>query len=295
MSFCLKCGEAISKSWKHCPVCGQSVKKIISPELASAKLVSTEATYPEVKKLEYKGKIAFVLVAILALSVGLFTVSQSGSDSSNSLDPKSRLNEGPELHQLVGVENYKMAELDASWTKERFVMPVDDFISSRRNCDMDTFLNPFTSIDFAGTYRIEGSPDFMIQTPEAYEFATPFEKAMHLVLAYAVPLRTLEEYVYYDKKQKRSYSKQFESYKSDVLLAAKSLCSQVNGSLVQDATQAESVIKKFTDEKFRKTYLDFTENKVLSTYVYKYEDDGKVFCEEKETSLDGIKIVKCYP
>ena len=51
---------------------------------------------------------------------------------------------------------------------------------------------------------------------------------------------------------------------------------------------------KFTDEKYRKTYLDFLE-KVNSTYVYHYEDDGKVFCEEKETTLDGVKMVKCYP
>jgi len=288
MAFCEKCGDEINKSWKHCPACGQPVKKIIAN-----KLISKEASPPPAKKSRYKKEIAIVLVAVFILSLGLFTFSRSSSDSSNYVDPtKARLYEGPELPELIGVDKFAMVDKDASWTRERFVEPVDDFVSSRY-CDIDNFLNRFTTINFAGTYRIEGSPDFMIQSPESYEFATLFEKAMHLVLAYAVPLRELEEYVYYDKKQKRLYSKQFESYKSDVSLAAKSLC--IPFTQVRYSTQAESVIKKFTDEKYRKTFLDFTENKVASTYVYKYEDDGKVFCKEEETNLNGTKLITCYP
>lgn len=288
MEFCTKCGIEIDKDWKHCASCGQPVKKIIAK-----KLVPKEASLPPVKELQHKKNIAIVLVVMFIISLGLFTISRSSSDSSDYLEPKARFNEGPELHQLVGVENYKMAEMDASWTKERFVMPVDHFVSSKY-CDMKSFLSNYGAVDFAHTYRIEGSPDFMIQSPGAYEFATPFEKAMHLVLAYAVQLSFLEDvgYVYSDSKQKRLYSKQFETYKSEFILAAESLC--IPYSQVRNLTQAESVIVKFTDAKYRKKYLDFLE-KVDSTYVYKYEDDGKVFCEEKETTLNGIKMVKCYP
>ena len=288
MDLCTKCGIEIDKDWKHCPSCGQPVKKIIPK-----RLVPKEASLPPVKELQHKKNIAIVLVVILIISLGLFTNSRSSSDTSNYLDPNARLFEGPELPELVGVDKYAMVDIDAAWTKERFVLPVDHFVGTKY-CDMKSFLNNFGAVDFGFTYRIEGSPDFMIRSPGAYEFATPFEKAMHLVLAYAVLLSSLEEngYVYSDKKQKRLYSKQFESYKSDVLLAAESLC--IPFTQVRNSTQAESVIVKFTDEKYRKTYLDFLE-KVNSTYVYHYEDDGKVFCEEKETTLDGIKMVKCYP
>ena len=288
MDFCTKCGTEIDKDWKHCPSCGQPVKKIIPK-----RLVPKEASLPPVKELQHKKNIAIVLVVIFILILGLFTISRSSSDSSNYLDPEARLIEGPELPELVGVDKYAMVDIDAAWTKERFVIPVDHFVSTKY-CDMKSFLNNFGAVDFGFTYRIEGSPDFMIQSPGAYEFATPFEKAMHLVLAYAVKLSFLEDvgYVYSDNKQKRLYSKQFESYKSDVLLAAESLCKPF--TQIRNSTQAESVIVKFTDEKYRKTYLDFLE-KVNSTYVYHYEDDGKVFCEEKETTLDGVKMVKCYP
>jgi hypothetical protein len=289
MAFCEKCREEINRSWKHCPACGQPVKKIIAK-----KLILKEASLPPAKKSQYNKEIAIVLVAIFILSLGLFTFSRSSSDSSNYVDQtEARLYEGPELPELIGVDKYAMVDIDAAWTKERFVLPVDHFITSKY-CDIKSFLNNFSGVDFAHTYRIEGSPDFMIQSPGAYEFATPFEKAMHLVLAYAVRLSQLEEngYVYSDKKQKRLYSKQFESYKSDVLLAAESLC--IPFTQVRNSIPVESVIKKFTDEKYRKTYLDFLE-KVDSTYVYQYEDDGKVFCKEEETNLNGTKLITCYP
>lgn len=198
---------------------------------------------------------------------------------------------------------YELLQANASRTTTEYLSPVQDFIENR-NCSID-----FMWVKFPYNYGdIEGNPEMMMREPQKYRFASDVHQGVHLVLSYAkslsaaknaVALATEDEDGYLSKE----HLNQYKSYINRINTLTKSLCDSEGKLITNDNTKAMAVKQQLLNPAYRETFLEFldlmyTLEETIENIERRFPDnpdDSAIFCEEKETTLKGFSLIKCYP
>lgn len=243
--------------------------------------------------------IVMVVSAVLLLS-GCSSSSDSGSNNSAGMLVSGDMRETDYTEISLG-DAYDLLQANASRTTTEFLSPVQDFIEKRK-CSID-----FMWVKFPYEYGdIEGNPEMMIGDPQKYRFASDVHQAVHLVLSYAkslsyakVDVAVAGEGASFGKE----YRDQYKTYIKQIRTLTKSLCDTEGKLITNDNTKAITVKQQLLNSSYRKTFIDYLDlmyeiREVVEDIERRYPDNPDnpaIFCEEKETTLKGFSLIKCYP
>lgn len=245
--------------------------------------------------------LVIFLTLILLLS-GCSSSSESGSNNSAGMLASGDMRDTDYTEMALG-DAYELLQANASRTTTEYLAPVIDFIENK-NCSID-----FMWVKFPYDYGdIEGNPEMMMKDPQKYRFASDVHQAVHLVLSYAkslsyakgaVALATEDEDGYKSKENLNQY----KSYIKTITTLTKSLCDSEDKLITNDNIKAVAVKQQLLNPAYRATFLDFLDlmyllEETIEDIQRRYPnnpDNPAIFCEEKETTLKGFSLIKCYP
>lgn len=196
-----------------------------------------------------------------------------------------------------------------------FLAPVVDFKQNRK-CDLSylwTLPRNLEKIDKGLNYvingkgaytrhsEISGNPDYIIEFPKFYRFASDIDMAIAVLLSYAVDLSNIRFYISdIDLKSEPWMKEDLDTYKRYI----RQLVTQLNSFCEYQMEQtkfrpdrARKVKLQLLDESYRYSFVKFVES--INSYAHnknwlQMEPEDVIYCEEKKTSLKDFSLIKCY-
>ncbi len=317
MAYCSKCGIELDKGWAHCPACGQEIVKVSKVQERKIKIKETHPKTPETLSAlddedsyfntkieippaksdpifkEFRGYLIATLIILLCL-VLISTLSNKSPESGTTTD---------------GIATTK---------SEIFGQIISDYRNA--GCKPETFLTDSGSmqmnVDFTGEYiELDPTSEYLNRTIDIEEWNTlgnQVDRALYNIQSYQSMLSNLYYFIFdiYRDYGMGKYGDQFKIYLDSLNRDAKELCYESSPSneqfqLAEKYTTLDVVnnLDLAWQRKFQ-SWIDevwATQEKATvrydRDYAKKQEDnyEDTVYCEEKNTSLEDYKLIKCYP
>lgn len=247
-----------------------------------------------------KFKAIFVVLCAVLLLSGCSSSSDSGSSNTAGMLLSGDMRDTDYTETALG-DAYDLLQANASRTTTEYLSPVLDFIENR-NCSID-----FMWVKFPYDYGdIEGNPEMMIKDPQKYRFASDVHQAVHLVLSYAKSLSYAKGDVAVAGEGAsfgKEYRDQYKAYINRIQTLTRSLCDMDGKVITNDNAKAVTVKQQLLNSSYRESFIDYLDlmyklRETVEDIERRYPDNPDnpaIFCEEKETTLKGFSLIKCYP
>jgi hypothetical protein len=241
-----------------------------------------------------------IFLTLALLLSGCSSSSDSDLDNSVGILASGDMRDTDYTETALG-DAYELLQANASRTSTEYLAPVLDFIENK-NCSID-----FMWVKFPYSYGdIEGNPEMMMKDPQKYRFASDVHQAVHLVLSYAKSLSGAKNDVAVAGEGAsfgKEYRDQYKAYINRIQTLTKSLCDTEGNLITNDFTKAVSVRQQLLNPSYRQSFNEFLDlmydlREISEDIDRRYPDNPDnpvIFCEEKETTLNGFSLIKCYP
>ena len=321
MAFCTNCGTEIKKSWKHCPICGQTV---IQRDGSSNKPVAHNQTNPSVKlnqlpKKEVKGRVKdtdpqnltlnpdlgikiakempFLLVVLFLIVVLIVLLANRSQDSESSINQQMQ-----DTNEINAKSQYAR---ELSMDKGSFFASLYSFKSS--NCEPrfykgDKSRTSEWDMELEGVGGIEDFPSKYAFNPDRQKdwqtWGNQVDKALIVIASYEYRMSSLYWYIFdlYKNDGMGAYRSSFNQFYGVLNKMAQNLCYQgeptaeqyeLAQKLMPEIDNLRGDIEMWLTEAYERV------DEIREGISAEVQDFLTPKCTETKTNIPGYSIIKC--